>query len=119
VALFLVLEAAVIVSTVLLDASQRGLQVLCRQHPQAWCEEDHLPGEDTELALTTLLGTCPAWESDNTDEVSALDILVLLLERNVGLGFLQLTHDLDGNTLSLAYVLLDMTVCCYLIYVQT
>jgi hypothetical protein len=78
------------------------LQVLCWQHPQAWCEKDDLPGKDAELALTTLLGICPAWVPDDADDVSALDVLMLLLEWYVGLGFLQLAHDLDSDALSLA-----------------
>jgi hypothetical protein len=95
------------------------LQVLRRQHPQARCEKDDLPGEDTELALTTLLRACPAWEADDADDVSALYVLVLLLEGGVGLGFLQLAHDLDGGALSLACILLDLNIYCYLVYVQT
>jgi hypothetical protein len=119
VALFLVLVATVTVSTVASMPAGDVLQVLGRQHLQAWCEQDHLPGEDAELALTTLLGTCPAWEPDDADDVSALDVLVLLLEGNVGLGFLQLTHDLDGDALSLAYAPLDRNTHCSLAHIQT
>jgi hypothetical protein len=79
------------------------LQMLGWQHAQAWCEEDDLAGKDTELSLTTLLGVCSAGETNHTNDVSTLDVLVLLLEWYIGLGFLQLAHDLNGNTLCLAY----------------
>jgi hypothetical protein len=101
-ALFLVLEATVMVSIMLYQSASGVIQVLCRQHPQAWREKNNLPGKDTELALTTLLGTCPAWVPDDADNVSALDVLMLLLEWYVGLGFLQLAHDLNSDALSLA-----------------
>lgn len=58
------------------------------QHPQAGSKEDHFAREDTQLAFTTLLGTCATWEADDTDDVSTLDVLMLLLKRYVGLGFL-------------------------------
>jgi hypothetical protein len=77
--------------------------MLCRQHAQAWCEQDDFTGKDAELALTTLLGTCAAWVSNDADDVSTLNVLVLLLEGSVGLGLLQLAHDLNGHTFSLAY----------------
>lgn len=76
--------------------------MLCRQHPQAGCEQDDLAREDAELALTALLGARSAWKANDTDYVSALDVLVLLLERRVGLGFLQLAHDLDSGAFRLA-----------------
>lgn len=76
--------------------------MLGRQHSQAWRQEDDLPGKDTEFTFTTLLGICATWESDNADDVSSLDVLVLLLKGNVGLGLLQLAHDLDCDTLCLA-----------------
>ena len=76
--------------------------MLRRQHPQAGREKDHLAREDAQLTLTTLLGAGATWVSNDTDDVSTLDVLMLLLKGHVGLGFLQLTHDLDVDTLSLA-----------------
>jgi hypothetical protein len=76
--------------------------VLRWQHPQAGREKNDFASEDTQFTLTTLLGTGATWESDDTDDISTLDVLMLLLEGYVGLGFLQLTHDLDVDTLSLA-----------------
>ena len=76
------------------------------QHSQARSEKDYFAREDTQLALTTLLGTCATWEADDTDDVSTLDVLMLLLKRYVGLGFLQLAHDLNLGALSLACRLL-------------
>lgn len=72
-----------------------NLQVLRWQHPQAGGEKNDLSGEDTEFTLTSLLGVCAAREADDTDDVASLDVLVLLLEGYIGLGFLQLAHDLD------------------------
>jgi hypothetical protein len=83
-------------------APNNGLQVLCWQHPQAGCEKDHFTSKDTELALATLLGACPAGEANNTDYVTSLDVLVLLLEGRVGLGLLQLAHDLNRGAFCLA-----------------
>jgi hypothetical protein len=87
--------------------------VLRRQHPQAGCEKDDLAREDTQLTLTTLLRTCAAWETDNTNDVSSLDVFVLLLEGCVGLGLLQLAHDLDVGTLCLAWTWLVTAIALY------
>jgi hypothetical protein len=76
--------------------------VLRRQHPQAGCEKDDLAREDTQLALTTLLGACASGEANDTNDVSSLDVLVLGLEGCVGLRLLQLAHDLDVGALCLA-----------------
>jgi hypothetical protein len=85
---------------------QPNSQVFRWQHSQARSEKDYFAREDTQLALTTLLGTCATWEADDTDDVSTLDVLMLLLKRYVGLGFLQLAHDLNLGALSLACRLL-------------
>jgi hypothetical protein len=90
-------------SVVSLIAVGMVLQVLCGQHPQAWCEEDDLAGKDTQLTLTTLLGTCAAGVPNDTDDVASLDVLVLVRKGDVGLGLLQLAHDLDRGALCLAW----------------
>lgn len=87
-----------------------GLQVLCRQHPQTWRQEDYLAGEDTQLAFTTLLGRCASREANDANDVTTLDVLVLLLERCIGLGLLQLAHDLYRNAFCLAYTLLASAI---------
>ena len=90
--------------------------MLCRQHPQAWCEENDFAREDTQLALTTLLGVGSSGETNDTNDITTLDVLMLLLEGYVCLGLLQLAHDLDANTLCLAYMSLVVTewLLCYL-----
>jgi hypothetical protein len=93
--------------------------VLRWQHPQAGREKNHLAREDTQLTLTTLLWASATWISDDTNDVSTLDVLMLLLEGYVGLGFLQLTHDLDIDTLSLAYGPLARKASLDSVYVQT
>lgn len=81
-------------------------QMLSWQHPQAGGKKNDLTSKDAELALSTLLGVRSAWETDDTNDVSTLDVLVLFLKGHIGLGLLLLTHDLDGNTLGFAYILL-------------
>jgi hypothetical protein len=86
----------------MLEKGWSCLQVLGGQHPQAGCEEDDLGGEDAELTVTALLGGSAARETDDTDNVATLDVLVLLREGDIALGVLQLAHDLDGDALGLA-----------------
>ena len=79
--------------------------MLSGQHPQAGSQKNDFRGEDTEItAIGTALGSSHTWPADNTDDVSALDDLVLLLEGNIALGVLELAHDLYGHALGLADV---------------
>jgi hypothetical protein len=88
VALFLILET----------------KVLGRQHAQARREQNDFPCEDGKLAFASLLRVGSTGESDHSDYVAALKVLVLLLEGNLIGGILKLTHDLHGDTLLLADV---------------
>lgn len=75
------------------------------QHPQAWGEENNLLGENTEVStVRAVLGGSHTGPSNNTDDVTTLDVLVLLLKRNVALGVLELAHDLHSLSLGLANV---------------
>lgn len=80
-------------------------QVLGGQHPQAGSEENDLLSEDTEVStIGAVLRSSDTRPADDTNDVSTLDVLVLLLERNIALGVLELAHDLDGLSLGLADV---------------
>lgn len=81
------------------------------QHSQAWCQEDNLTGKNTEFSLTTLLGICSSGETNNTNDISSLNVLMLLLERNIGLGLLQLAHDLNCLAFGLADVEVERVRC--------
>jgi hypothetical protein len=79
--------------------------MLSRQHPQARSQQDDFRSEDTEItAIGTALGSSHTGPADNTDDVSALNDLVLLLEGNIALGVLELAHDLYGHAFGLADV---------------
>lgn len=75
------------------------------QHPQAGGEEYDLLGENTEVSTVgAVLGCSHTRPSNNSDDVTTLDVLVLLLKRNVALGVLELAHNLHSLSLSLANV---------------
>lgn len=66
---------------------------------QAGGQKNKLSGEDRELAIVTVLGGGTAGETDNSDNITTTDVLVLLLEGGAASGELGLTHDLDLDTL--------------------
>jgi hypothetical protein len=79
--------------------------MLSGQHPQAGSQQNDFRGEDTEVTTVgAVLGCSHTGPADNTNDVSALDVLVLLLERNIALGVLELAHDLYSHSLGLADV---------------
>ena len=103
--LFLVLVAAITGQWKLEDDYTKTLQMFSGQHPQARGQQNDFRGEDTEItAIGAALGSSHARPADNTDDVSALDVFVLLLEWNITLGVLKLAHDLYIHALGLADV---------------
>lgn len=73
-------------------------EMLRGQHAQAGCEKNNLLGEDGELSLVVLsLGGSPAGETDDSDDISTVEVLVL--GKVVANGLLRLGEDLDLDTL--------------------
>jgi len=66
---------------------------------QAWRQKDNLPGEDGELSLRSVLGVAATWETDDTDDISSPQVLVLGLEGHVTRGVLGLADNLDLDPL--------------------
>ena len=103
--LFLVLVAAITGQWKLEDDYTKTLQMFSGQHPQARSQQDDFRSEDTEItAIGTALGSSHTRPADNTNDITTLDVLVLLLEGNITLGVLELAHDLYGHALGLADV---------------
>lgn len=67
---------------------------------QAGGQKNELGGEDGKLTIVTVLGGCTAGETDNTNDITTTDVLVLILERNIAGDILGLAHDLNLDTLS-------------------
>jgi hypothetical protein len=65
---------------------------------QARSEEDDLGSEDGKLSIVTVLGRGATGETDDTDDITTAEKLVLLLER-LASSILGLAHDLDLDTL--------------------
>lgn len=61
--------------------------------------------EDTKISTVwAVLGSGDTRPTNYADDVSTLNVLVLLLERNVALGVLELAHNLDSLSFGLADV---------------
>lgn len=74
-------------------------EVLGRDGVQAGRKKDHLRSEDGQLTVGTVLGAGTAGETDDTDDVTTAEVLVLSLERHAASGVLSLSDDLDLDTL--------------------
>lgn len=66
---------------------------------QARRQKDHLSRENREFAIGSVLGASPTGESNDADNVTSPEVLVLLLEWHVASGVLTLTHNLHLDTL--------------------
>jgi hypothetical protein len=84
-------------------------EILCRQLMETGRKQDDLPREDTDLAFSTFLGVCSTGKPNNSNPVSASQMLVLIEERNIALGFLLLAYNLKHDALALAVIEAERT----------
>lgn len=66
---------------------------------QAGCEENNLRRKDGELTICSVLGVTATRESDDANDISSAQLLMLSLERNIALGMLSLAHNLNLDSL--------------------
>lgn len=67
---------------------------------QARRQKDDLSRKNRKLTIGSVLGASPTGESNNTDNVTSPEVLVLLLKWHLASGVLTLAHDLHLDTLS-------------------
>lgn len=72
--------------------------VLGRNGVQARRKEDDLVGENGKFTVRAVLGGSAARETDDADNVTTAQLLVLLLEGHISSSVLGLAHDLDLDT---------------------
>jgi hypothetical protein len=72
--------------------------VLRRDGVQAGRQENDLGGEDRKFTIGAILGAGTARETDDTNNISSAQMLVLSLEGDIARGVLGLAHDLHLDT---------------------
>lgn len=74
-------------------------KVLGRDGVQAWRQQNDFPRENRKLTVGPVLGTTPTRETDDTDNVTSPEVLVLLFKGNIASGVLTLAKNLYLHTL--------------------
>jgi hypothetical protein len=63
-------------------------------------KENHLGGEDRQLTVRSVLRVATTRETDDTNDITSPEVLVLILKRNSTSSMLSLCHHLHLDTLS-------------------
>jgi hypothetical protein len=65
---------------------------------QAGRQENDFGGKDRKFTIGAVLGACTTRETDDTDDISSAQVLVLSLEGDIPGGVLGLAHNLHLDT---------------------